>query len=122
MLDLSCPNVQLILATIVTAVITAFTALRFYCYITLGRCHSRAKMEGKTVLITGANGGIGKETTKDIAKRGARIILACRNLDAANQVKGKDIFFVNLKAQELNYFLSHFQMKLLRKLVTRILW
>lgn len=45
-------------------------------------------MEGKTVLITGANGGIGKETTKDIAKRGARIILACRNVDAANEVKG----------------------------------
>lgn len=89
MLDLSCPNVQLIIATIVTAIITAFTALRFYCYITLGRCHSRVKMEGKTVLITGANGGIGKETTKDIAKRGARIILACRNIDAANQVKGK---------------------------------
>lgn len=89
MLDLSCPNVQLILATIVTAIITAITSLRFYCYITLGRCHSRAKMEGKTVLITGANGGIGKETTKDIAKRGARIILACRNIDAANQVKGK---------------------------------
>jgi len=87
MLDLSCPNVQLILATIVTAVITAITALRFYCYITLGRCHSRTKMEGKTVLITGANGGIGKETTRDIAKRGARIILACRNIDAANQVK-----------------------------------
>lgn len=88
MLDLSCPNIQLILAIIVTAIITAFTSLRFYCYITLGKCHSRAKMEGKTVLITGANGGIGKETTKDIAKRGARIILACRNVDAANQVKG----------------------------------
>lgn len=46
-------------------------------------------MNGKTVLITGANGGIGRETAKDIAKRGARIILACRNLNAANEVKGK---------------------------------
>lgn len=46
-------------------------------------------MNGKTVLITGANGGIGRETAKDIAKRGARLILACRNLDAANEVKGK---------------------------------
>lgn len=45
-------------------------------------------MDGKTVLITGANGGIGRETAKDIAKRGARIILACRNLTAANEVKG----------------------------------
>lgn len=45
-------------------------------------------MEGKTVLITGANGGIGRETAKDLAKRGARVILACRNLNAANEVKG----------------------------------
>lgn len=46
-------------------------------------------MEGKTVLITGANSGIGKETTRDLAKRGARIIMACRNLETANAVKGK---------------------------------
>lgn len=44
-------------------------------------------MEGKTVIITGANGGIGKETTRDIAKRGARIIMACRNLETAKTVR-----------------------------------
>lgn len=47
-------------------------------------------MEGKTVIITGANSGIGKETAKDLAGRGARIIMACRNLETANAVKGKD--------------------------------
>lgn len=89
-LDLTSPNVQLILAIIVTGIITVITILRFYCYLTLGRCFSRTKMEGKTVLITGANGGIGKETTKDLAKRGARIIMACRNTESANAVKGKN--------------------------------
>jgi len=44
-------------------------------------------MEGKTVLITGANCGIGKETARDLAKRGARIIMACRNLDKANEAR-----------------------------------
>ena len=44
-------------------------------------------MEGKTVLITGANSGIGKETARDLAKRGARIIMACRNQDTANAVR-----------------------------------
>lgn len=46
-------------------------------------------MEGKTVLITGANSGIGKETAKDLAGRGARIIMACRNLTTAEEVKRK---------------------------------
>jgi NAD(P)-dependent dehydrogenase (short-subunit alcohol dehydrogenase family) len=45
-------------------------------------------MNGKTVIITGGNGGIGKETALGLARLGARIILACRNLDSANQTKG----------------------------------
>ena len=45
-------------------------------------------MEGKTVLITGANAGIGKETVRDLAKKGARIIMACRNLDSAKEARG----------------------------------
>lgn len=31
----------------------------------------------------GANTGIGKETAKDISKRGARVIILCRNVDKA---------------------------------------
>lgn len=86
-IDLTCPIVQALIALVVTFAIFIVSALRLYCYITLGKCKSRAKMDGKTVLITGANGGIGRETAKDIAKRGARVILACRNLNAANEVK-----------------------------------
>lgn len=84
-----CPLLQILVALVVIFVVTVFSGLRLYCFLTLGKCNSRAKMNGKTVLITGANGGIGRETAKDIAKRGARVILACRNLNAANEVKGK---------------------------------
>ena len=54
-------------------------------YIAGGVCTSQAKLEGKTVIVTGANTGIGKETALDLATRGARIIMACRNLLKAEE-------------------------------------
>jgi len=43
-------------------------------------------MQGKTVLITGADGGIGSETTKALAKKGATIVMACIDLTDAKPV------------------------------------
>jgi NAD(P)-dependent dehydrogenase (short-subunit alcohol dehydrogenase family) len=43
-------------------------------------------MQGKTVLITGADGDIGRNTTKGIAEKGAQIIMACIDLDQAKPV------------------------------------
>ena len=48
-------------------------------WIAGGVCTSKARLDGKTVIITGANSGIGLETAVDIAKRNARVILACRS-------------------------------------------
>jgi len=62
--------------------------LRLYIFYTLGICKSKNRMDGKTVIITGCTSGIGKETARDLAKRGARLIMACRNTDTANQLKG----------------------------------
>jgi NAD(P)-dependent dehydrogenase (short-subunit alcohol dehydrogenase family) len=43
-------------------------------------------MQGKIVLITGADKGIGRETTKAIAKMGATIVMACIDLTEAQPV------------------------------------
>jgi NAD(P)-dependent dehydrogenase (short-subunit alcohol dehydrogenase family) len=43
-------------------------------------------MRGKTVLITGADGDIGRETTRGIAARGAAIVMACIELSLARPV------------------------------------
>ncbi|XP_018370328.1 PREDICTED: retinol dehydrogenase 11-like [Trachymyrmex cornetzi] len=53
-------------------------------------CTSKVRLEGKTVVVTGANSGIGRETARDLYTRGARVILACRNMEMANKAV-KDI-------------------------------
>ncbi|PSN38582.1 Retinol dehydrogenase 14 [Blattella germanica] len=71
---------------IVVSVITVtLIGLKLYTRITLGICTSTRRLDGKTVIVTGANTGIGKETAHDLAQRGARVILACRDLKRAQE-------------------------------------
>ena len=45
-------------------------------------------MDGKTVVITGCNTGIGKETVLDMVRRGARVAMACRYISyCSNQIQ-----------------------------------
>ncbi|XP_077594504.1 retinol dehydrogenase 13-like isoform X2 [Stigmatopora nigra] len=64
-------------------------------HVTGGRCPSNAKLSGKTVIITGANTGIGKETAQELAQRGGRIIMGCRDMEkceaAAKEIRGNTL-------------------------------
>ncbi len=55
-----------------------------YLFVDGMKCPSKARIDGKTVILTGGNTGIGKATAILLAERGGRIILACRNADKGN--------------------------------------
>ena len=40
---------------------------------------------GKIAIVTGANSGIGREIARELARKGARVILACRDGDKAQE-------------------------------------
>lgn len=52
---------------------------------------STKSLTGKTVIITGANTGVGFQTALDLARRNGRIILACRNDEKGEVAKSKII-------------------------------
>ena len=49
--------------------------------------NSLPQQTGRTFIVTGANTGLGYETTIMLAKKGAKVIMACRNMSKANAAK-----------------------------------
>ena len=39
---------------------------------------------GRTVIVTGANSGLGEVTARELARAGAKVIVAVRNVDKGN--------------------------------------
>lgn len=74
-------------------------------YVAGGACPSKATIPGKTVIVTGANTGIGKQTALELAKRGGNVILACRDMEkceaAARDIRGETLN-PHVRAQHLD--------------------
>lgn len=49
-----------------------------------------SEQEGRIFIVTGANAGLGYETSKELASKGAKVIMACRDLSKGESAK-KDI-------------------------------
>uniref|UniRef100_A0A2A4IXN8 Retinol dehydrogenase n=1 Tax=Heliothis virescens TaxID=7102 RepID=A0A2A4IXN8_HELVI len=68
-----------IVSIILLIITTLSVVLKIYCKLTTGICRSSKHLVGKVTIVTGGNKGIGYETCKDFAERGAKVILACRS-------------------------------------------
>ncbi|GJQ66261.1 hypothetical protein Trydic_g4312 [Trypoxylus dichotomus] len=50
-------------------------------YFAGGTCFCTARLDGLVIIITGANSGLGRALSFELAQRGATLVLACRNIN-----------------------------------------
>ncbi|XP_014363990.2 retinol dehydrogenase 11-like [Papilio machaon] len=73
------------IAYLFTLTVFLIVTLKLWLEPKAGVCRCKTKLHGKTALVTGGNSGIGLETARDLAGRGARVIIACRNEEKSKQ-------------------------------------
>ena len=81
-------GLQAVVGIVVTLLILAVIACLLYLlkwWMQGPKVTSKAKLDGKTVVITGANTGIGKTTALDLSRRGAKVVMLCRDMERAEK-------------------------------------
>ena len=91
-------------------IILVILCIKLYNYNSWGICKCDTDMNGKTVVITGGNRGIGREIARILAIRKARVIIGCRNTKVAEhtiqELKRSDNIDIIAKYLDLNSFES----------------
>ncbi|XP_022816763.1 retinol dehydrogenase 13-like [Spodoptera litura] len=72
---------------IVLIVIIIALSVALYQKMTNAICTSRRRLDGKTVIVTGGTAGMGLHIATDLARRGARVIVACPFEDEGTNAK-----------------------------------
>ncbi|KAE8751829.1 hypothetical protein FOCC_FOCC001306 [Frankliniella occidentalis] len=91
MLEVGPQLLALAAAALVCGALALLALVNLYCFLTLGVYRGKERMEGKTVIVTGANSGIGRITATELARKGAKVIMACRTLETANKARDEII-------------------------------
>jgi len=90
-----------------------------------GYYSSNKKLNGQVIILTGGNVGLGAEVAKDLAARGATLVLACRSWertrlmldDLRKASNNNDVHFIKLDLadlQSINEFVKEFAAKYTR--------
>jgi NAD(P)-dependent dehydrogenase (short-subunit alcohol dehydrogenase family) len=78
-------NMSMVYIAIPAGIIAGIFLIRKLREFKWGWVRNISSLKGKIFIITGANTGLGFETAKALVKRQATVIMACRNLEKANE-------------------------------------
>ncbi|XP_077292076.1 retinol dehydrogenase 12-like [Arctopsyche grandis] len=92
-----CPTMLLCISGLI------FICLKIYNKLTTGAYKGKDRLDGKTVIVTGANSGIGLFCAKEFAARGAKLIMLCRDMTTAESAKADIIETTGNKQVKLKH-------------------
>ena len=109
-----------ILSVIVWCLVSGFILYILKKYFNGPKTPFSKSMEGKTVIVTGSNTGIGRETALDLLEKGARVVFACRDEAKTSQViqsikdpkKSQNAFFIKVDLgnfDSINKFVNEYK-------------
>lgn len=68
-----------------------FLRIPFRKFIQGGQYTKTNRIDGKVVIVTGCNTGLGKETVMELAARGAHVHMACRDAKKCDEARDEII-------------------------------